>query len=229
MSDYKEHVYDESFNESILDFNIYCQESVGVAVAAIVGIGALITAIVLLIKKLFFNKENPSCLWASISRLRRKADMAKNGVLYSKKDLDLKAFSNGMVNIHNICELMGDLLTKVSDSQKDAANAIINKINQNVKEAEANFAKSYTDKDLSDNKMIEIRGDIKDLEDKAKDIAKTVKELSKENDKIKKNGNTTKTQQDYSKFYQTLTKLVSTATEKMRNIDKAMYVGTGGV
>ena len=155
--------------------------------------------------------------------------MAKNGVLYSKKDLDLKAFSNGMVNIHNICELMRDLLTKVSDSQKDAANAIINKINQNVKEAEANFAKSYTDKDLSDNKMIEIRGDIKDLEDKAKDLAKTVKELSKENDKIKKNGNTTKTQQDYSKFYQTLTKLVSTATEKMRNIDKAMYVGTGGV
>ena len=57
MSDYKEHVYDESFEDSIHSFDQYVQESALIIGGIIVGIVAFIGLIIFAIKKIFFSKD----------------------------------------------------------------------------------------------------------------------------------------------------------------------------
>ena len=57
MSDYKEYVYDESFEDSITSFDAYVQESALLVGGIIAGVVAFIGLIVLLIKKIFFSQN----------------------------------------------------------------------------------------------------------------------------------------------------------------------------
>jgi hypothetical protein len=58
MSNYSDHVYEESFNDSILSFDQYVQESALIVGGIITGVVAFIGLIILLIKKFFFSKDS---------------------------------------------------------------------------------------------------------------------------------------------------------------------------
>lgn len=60
MSDYKDYVYDESFNDTIQSFDQYVQESALIIGGIIVGVVAFIGLMILLIKKVFFSKDTLS-------------------------------------------------------------------------------------------------------------------------------------------------------------------------
>jgi hypothetical protein len=60
MSNYIDSVYDESFSDTIESFDQYIQESAVLVGGVIAGVLALITMIIVLIKKVFFSKNTAS-------------------------------------------------------------------------------------------------------------------------------------------------------------------------
>ena len=74
MSDYKEYVYDESFEDSITSFDAYVQESALLVGGIIAGVVAFIGLIVLLIKKIFFSTDTAQGSSASVVRILKSAE-----------------------------------------------------------------------------------------------------------------------------------------------------------
>lgn len=75
MSNYSDHVYEESFNDSILSFDQYVQESVGLVIA---GIAVFIGLLIVLIKKIFFAKNTVEGSADSVYNTFMKIDLLLN-------------------------------------------------------------------------------------------------------------------------------------------------------
>lgn len=74
MSDYKEHVYEESFLDTITSFDAYVQESALLVGGIIAGVVAFIGLIVLLIKKIFFSTDTAQGSSASVVRILKSVE-----------------------------------------------------------------------------------------------------------------------------------------------------------
>lgn len=226
MNDYKAHLYDESFEMEVLDFNTYVQEGVGLVAAAIVGVAALVTAIILLIKKFFFKKDSPESLWSTLIRIKTKlnSSTAQGDIVYIKGKVDINALGRGILNIQEIIKLMNSMIEVIETPEK--ANAYVNDINAQMKAAEQNLNAAYTGDDSSTWTKYESRKALIDgcekLMENAKNIASEVKKLNTSNEKLKKNTDTNKpgAKTDFTKFYASLTKTITNATKQASKIDK---------
>lgn len=135
---YKEDIYEESFADTIDDFNSYVQESVLLAAGAIVGIGALITAIILIIRKIFFKTENQKSAGSVVSVLKTIWSKAASGnyadavYVYG---VDLQKFSDVVEKTKGIIELFDNLIDAING--KSDTKQIINNITIQINNAQA--------------------------------------------------------------------------------------------
>lgn len=138
MINYKEDIYEESFADTIDDFNSYVQESVLLAAGAIVGIGALITAIILIIRKIFFKTENQKSAGSVVSVLKTIWSKAASGnyadavYVYG---VDLQKFSDVVEKTKGIIELFDNLIDAING--KSDTKQIINNITIQINNAQA--------------------------------------------------------------------------------------------
>lgn len=222
MSNYIDHVYSESFNESISEFDMYVQESVGLIVGAVVGIAALITAVVLLIKRFFFKKDNPHCIWNSITSLELKLKTGEDkygDVIWIRGIVDLASFAKGLQDMQEIIKLMNDMVYSITTNAN--VDTTITKLNALIKDAKDKFNKSYisTDKKWTKaEKREELLKGCERMKEMAKEIAKESKALAKANEKYKKDVNTASdnsSKKDFTKFHVTLMDMMKMASDKM--------------
>jgi hypothetical protein len=115
MSDYKEHVYDESFNDSILSFDQYVQESVGLIIA---GIAAFIALLIILIKKIFFSKNTVQGASDSVYNAYLKIDILLNSSNVPRRIHVVKGYSldkSPAGELREVIRIYNDNLQRIID------------------------------------------------------------------------------------------------------------------
>ena len=135
---YKEDIYEESFADTIDDFNSYVQESVLLAAGAIVGIGALITAIILIIRKIFFKTENQKSAGSVVAVLKTIWTKASSDKYFDDVyvyGVDLQKFSDVVENTKSIIELFDNLIDAVNS--KSDTKRIVNDITVQINNTQA--------------------------------------------------------------------------------------------
>jgi hypothetical protein len=229
MSDYLDHVYDESFNDNMSEFGVYVyQETAGLIAGAVVGIAALIACIVALIKRIFFKKDDPNSIVSVLSRIYTMTQGGYNRELtpewvWVKGKIDIKAFGEGLQNVKDILNMMNEWIVVLND--KRLSDEMMQKIHYRMGYAKINFGKTYVAGNKwersEDREM--IHESCKEYKEIAKEIAKETKALSKKNDKLradshKTNQPTTKT--DFTKFYNELLQILNTAHAQISKVSK---------
>lgn len=180
MSDYKEHVYDESFNDSILSFDQYVQESVGLIIA---GIAAFIALLIILIKKIFFAKKTVEGSADSVYNTYLKIDILLNSSNLPRRIHVVKGYSldkspagelRESIRIYNdnLQRMIDHPNTPVFGEEGFNVQELKKEISAEIESAKQTFVERTYDTG-------ELRGYVKNILRQFKDAASELKRLEK--------------------------------------------------
>lgn len=187
MSNYSDHVYEESFNNSILSFDQYVQESVGLVIA---GIAAFIALLIILIKKIFFSKNTVQGASDSVYNAYLKIDILLNSSNIPSRIHVVKGYSldkSPAEELREVIRIYNDNLQRILDHPNTSAfgkegfnvQEQKKKISAQVESVKQTFVERTYDTG-------ELRGYVKDVLRQFKVAASELKRLERVQKTLKK-------------------------------------------
>lgn len=228
-NDYRDHVYSESFENTLSSFDQYVQESM---VLVIAGVATFIALLIALIRKIFFAKKTASGSSDSVYYVFMKIDS-----LLSQSNLPRKiTVSKGMdisekwtVSLKDVVRSYNDELEKWLD---DPNRLVLNpgKLNQSKREHEVAIQKLKAEFIERTYDTGELRGYVKRTLIEYKEAAEELKKLDKLQKKIEKNPNIKQPNKEllnaaYKEFVSLFTDTRALSNEWYKNIKTGINEG----
>lgn len=225
MINCKEDIYNESFNDTIAEFDYYVQESALLVAGVIVGVGALIAAIIFIIRKIFFKTENQKSAGSIMSVLKSIWAKTSSGHYTDTVHVygvDFQKLADVIEKIKDIVESFDKLIDAIKS--KTNTEQIIAKITSQI-----NIAQTLVNSIINENiqpgsgegwtsmYLLELKRSSKSMMDNCKTLADMCRKIDKKAKSVP-NDNT-----DFSNVNKNFTSLMTNFGKQSEKIEKRVH------